>query len=173
MAYFTDDELIEIHSILEGGWTNARDDGDVLAKKRFDRMMHEVTTDKPQLDASDVAYIVEQLEDVFEPDDEAAIKSAIDKLKTLNGISKAEALAFVISVAARYGENSEECYSERIEAHHTDDDLRRIVNKDYAGTAQDLEDAKYLRDLWRAINILQEKPADEKLTYEREWGNRV
>lgn len=64
-----------------------------------------------------------------------------------------EALAIVIDMATRYGENAEEALPRRLEATDTDDAIRAM----FAGQendAEELNEAFEIRNLWRAIEVV-------------------
>jgi hypothetical protein len=65
-------------------------------------------------------------------------------------MTRDEALEIVISVAQEWGQNTEEGLpGGRVHADDSDDDLRDVHGNDW-------EQAIAVRDLWRAINVLQQ-----------------
>jgi hypothetical protein len=64
-------------------------------------------------------------------------------------MTRAEAIAILIEYAGRWAENMEEGFLRRIEA--GDDDA---VLAEKAG--DEIEEAREVRDVWRAIEVLQE-----------------
>jgi len=64
-----------------------------------------------------------------------------------------EALQILVDIAGRWGENEEEKFPRRIKAEDKNIDLANMIgNDDYT-----LADAAEIRDLWRAIEVIQEE----------------
>lgn len=72
-------------------------------------------------------------------------------------MTREQAIAIVIDIASRWGENSEEQLPRRVTAADSDDDLIAMLKGETDVDDYDLETAKECRDLWKAIDILQEK----------------
>ncbi len=69
-----------------------------------------------------------------------------------------DAIQVLTDCAARWGENTEEMFSRRIEARDTDDTLRTLCPDE-----GDYETAVEVRNLWRAIELVQanfQKPVE-------------
>ena len=64
-----------------------------------------------------------------------------------------QALAHVLDIASRFGENVEEGFAQRVQA--SDSDEVCAYNADQSGA--DLEEVILVRDLWRAVEVLQKK----------------
>jgi hypothetical protein len=69
----------------------------------------------------------------------------------INDMSTAAALALVVDIASRWGENEEEGFSRRLTDEDTDEDARAVADDGGA----DPDDGIEVRDLWRAIKTLQ------------------
>jgi hypothetical protein len=73
------------------------------------------------------------------------------------------ALDHVIAIATMWGENAEEGYPTRIKAADTDADLSHMIlscnkpDQPPCYTETDVEDAKSIRDLWLAIEVLHKE----------------
>jgi len=97
--------------------------------------------------------------ELINTDDWAEVLATIQAFKEGDGtMTRDEALQIVIDLATRWGENAEEALPTRLTAEMTDDDLDKIVgDSDMATDDYDRETAREVRDLWRAIAILQQK----------------
>ena len=79
----------------------------------------------------------------------------------MKDMGKAEALAIVMGIAMRWGLNAEEAFRERIESDFTDEKLAEIVRMpDGEVSEEELTDAKDLRDLWCALDVLYKMQLD-------------
>jgi hypothetical protein len=67
-------------------------------------------------------------------------------------VTKEEAIAIVVDIASRWGENAEEDFRVRITAEMTDEQCEAARTEWH-----DLEDVTEVRDLWRAIELLTKK----------------
>ena len=81
-------------------------------------------------------------------------------------MTRDEAIDHVIGIATMWGENAEEAYPRRITKDMTDDDLRELLKGSEDLDQDDLEDARSIRDLWIAIDVLtnnKPRPLSEAL----------
>lgn len=70
-------------------------------------------------------------------------------------MTKAQAIAIVCDIASRFGENAEEGFSRRLTPEDSDADAQAAAD---AGGSEP-EDGIEIRDLWRAIQLLQASQA--------------
>jgi hypothetical protein len=68
-------------------------------------------------------------------------------------MTRDRALAHVIDLATRFGENAEEGFAQRVRATDSDSECARIAD----ASGAELEEVTLIRDLWRAVEILSKK----------------
>jgi len=69
----------------------------------------------------------------------------------MSDMTTKQALSIVIDIASRWGENTEEGFSTRIQPEMTDADCKEIAE----ASGEELDNVLEVRDLWRAIKSLQ------------------
>ena len=72
-------------------------------------------------------------------------------------MTKEQAIAIVVDIASRWGENAEEELSRRVSKDDDDDACQRIADD----SDEELSEIYELRDLWRAIDLLTKAGAPE------------
>ena len=68
-------------------------------------------------------------------------------------MTRDQALAHVIDVATRFGENAEEGFAQRVRATDSDSQCAAIAE----ASGAELEEVTLIRDLWRSVELLQSK----------------
>lgn len=71
--------------------------------------------------------------------------------------TKAEALAHVLDIASRWGENAEEGFKARVTAEHTDEECAAL-----ADDVSEPDDVIEVRDLWLAIKMLSARESTRR-----------
>jgi len=64
--------------------------------------------------------------------------------------TRREAIALLMDIASRWGENAEEDFVRRIKPDDTDEECERIA----IDGGNDVEDVLEMRDLWRSVRLM-------------------
>ena len=72
-------------------------------------------------------------------------------------MTRDEAIGILIDAASRYGENAEEVFPRRLVHSDTDAELQELFGDD---EDDELDEAKFIRDVWLAIETLKPSPKE-------------